>query len=176
METSDRDPGVVVETDPVVAAAQAGDEAASMLPDQRSGWTPATEPTEADRAALRRYMQALDDADLDTMAELLAEDVRTTMPPWPMWFRGRDAVMRALAASWDPALPGYVGRLLTVRTGANGQPAVATYARRLDDADHMPFGISVITLADSRIVEIVAFHDVGLFPAFGLPARLPIAA
>jgi RNA polymerase sigma-70 factor (ECF subfamily) len=63
-----------------------------------------------------------------------------------------------------------------VRTGANGQPAVATYAWGLDDADHMPFGISMITLADSRIVEIGTFHDVGLIPAFGLPARLPIAA
>jgi hypothetical protein len=30
-------------------------------------------------------------------------------------------------------------------------------------------------MLDSKIVEIVAFHDLGLFPVFGLPARLSLA-
>jgi RNA polymerase sigma-70 factor (ECF subfamily) len=34
------------------------------LPDRRLDWTPITEPTEAERAAVRRYMEALDHADL----------------------------------------------------------------------------------------------------------------
>jgi len=145
------------------------------LPDQRLDWTTTSEPTAADRAAVRRYMAALERADLAAIADLLAEDIRTTMPPWPTWFQGRDQVMRALTASWDPATPGYVGRFRTVLTEANGQPAVATYARGLDDADHSPFAISVLSLQDGTIVEIVAFHDLSLFPAFGLPARLPSA-
>jgi RNA polymerase sigma-70 factor (ECF subfamily) len=46
-------------------------------------------------------MDAVEGADLAAVADLLAEDIRTTMPPYPVWFAGRDAVMAALAASWD---------------------------------------------------------------------------
>jgi len=145
------------------------------LPDRRLDWSPTTAPDHAQRVAVRRYMQALERADLAAVAELLAEDIRTTMPPWPTWFQGRQDVMRALAASWDPTAPGYVGRFRTLPTRANGQPAVATYARRLDDTEHLPFAISVLTFVGTTITEIVAFHDVGLFPAFGLPATVPSA-
>jgi RNA polymerase sigma-70 factor, ECF subfamily len=146
-----------------------------LLPDRRLDWAPSIEPTDDERAVLRRYMDALERADLAAMAALLAEDVRTVMPPWPMWFLGRDAVMSALKASWDPGSPGYVGRFLTVPTRANGQSAVATYARSHGDAEHKPFGISVLQIEDGRIVEIVAFHDLALFPAFALPTALPPA-
>ena len=109
-------------------------------------------------------------------AALLADDVRTTMPPWPMWFEGRRDVIRALAASWDPAAPAYVARFRTVLTGANGQPAVATYTRRRGDAEHRPFGISVLDIAGGSIINIVAFHDVDLFGAFELPDTLAPAS
>ena len=66
-------------------------------------------PTEQERAVLRRYMDAVERADLDAVAKLLAEDVRTTMPPFPMWFQGRDAVLGSLAASWDPKSPALRG-------------------------------------------------------------------
>ncbi len=56
-------------------------------------------------------------------------------------------------------------------TRANGQPAVATYAKGHDDAEHKPFGISVLQVEAGRIVEIVAFHDLRLFPAFALPTE-----
>ena len=144
------------------------------LPERRLEWSPA-EPTEEERVVVRRYMQAVERADLAAFAELLAEDVRTTMPPYPMWFQGRDAVMAALAASWDPGAPGYVGRLRTLPTLANRQPAVATYARRLDDAEHRPFAISVLRIADGHIVDMTAFHDPAMFPAFALPPVLPPA-
>jgi hypothetical protein len=45
------------------------------------------------------------------------------MPPYPMWFQGRDAVVAALAASWDARSPGYVGRFQMVPTRANRHPA-----------------------------------------------------
>ena len=144
----------------------------ATMPERRLDWTATNRPTSAERDLVRRFMDALDRADLATVAELLAEDVRTTMPPWPMWFEGRRDVMRALVASWDPAAPGYVGRFRTVLTGANGQPAVATYTRRPGDAEHRPFGISVLDIAGGSIIEIVAFHDVDLFAAFELPAAL----
>ncbi|MEU0484104.1 sigma-70 family RNA polymerase sigma factor [Streptosporangium sp. NPDC006013] len=142
------------------------------LPEHRLDWAPSTGPTERERAVLRRYMDAMERADLAAVADLLAEDVRTAMPPWPMWFRGRDAVMTALAASWDTGSPDYVGRFRMVPTRANRQPALATYVRRPGEPAYSAFGISVMRIEDDRIVEATAFHDLGLFPAFALPTTL----
>src|SRR6266511_5169641 len=80
------------------------------LPERRLDWQRSAESTEREQAVLRRYMDAVERADLAAVANLLAEDVRATMPPYPMWHQGRPTVMAALAASWDPGLPGYVGR------------------------------------------------------------------
>ncbi|HEX6673763.1 MAG TPA: sigma-70 family RNA polymerase sigma factor [Actinomycetes bacterium] len=145
------------------------------LPERRGEWAPATEPTERERAVLRRYVDAVERADLAEVAALLADDVRTAMPPWPMWFQGRDSVVAALATSWDPGSPWYVGRFRMVPTGANRQPAVAAYVRRPDDPAYRAFAITVLQIEDGRIVEATAFHDLGLFPAFALPVELPPA-
>jgi RNA polymerase sigma-70 factor, ECF subfamily len=143
------------------------------LPRRRLDWAPAAEPTERERAVLRRYMDAVERADLAAVAELLAEDVRATMPPFPMWYQGRAAVVGSLAASWNPDAPGYVGRFRMVPTRANGQPAVAAYIRGPGDAEHRGFAIGVLRIDRDRIVELTAFHDLGLFAAFGLPEVLP---
>jgi RNA polymerase sigma-70 factor (ECF subfamily) len=121
-------------------------------------------------------MDAVERADLAAMADLLAEDVRTTMPPYPMWFQGRDSVLAALAASWSRDSPGYVGRFQMVPTRANRQPAAAAYVRRPDDPAYRAFAIAVLRIEDGRIVELTAFHDPGLFPAFALPAAVETAA
>ncbi|GIG88259.1 sigma-70 family RNA polymerase sigma factor [Plantactinospora endophytica] len=143
------------------------------LPERRLDWAPATEPTEEERAVLRRYVAALERADLATVAGLLAEDVRTTMPPFPEWFRGRESVLRALESSWDPDLPDYVGRFRTLPTRANGRPAVASYVRRPGEHDYRPFAIGLLWIEAGKITEMVAFHDPELFTAFALPAYLP---
>jgi RNA polymerase sigma-70 factor, ECF subfamily len=139
------------------------------LPQRRLEWAPSAKPTEQERAVLRRYMDAVERADLAAVADLLAEDVRTMMPPYPMWFQGRDAVVAALAASWDKGSPSYVGRFQLVPTQANRQPAAAAYIRRPDDSAYRAFAISVLEIKDSRIVSVTAFHDPALFPAFALP-------
>lgn len=144
-----------------------------QLPQQRLDWTSQKEPTEQERAVLRRYMDAMNRTDLTAIADLLAEDVRTTMPPWPMWFQGRDAVVQAVRMGWNATDPGYVGRLRVVRAGANLQPSVATYVKGVGDTAYLPFAIGVLRVVHGRIEEITAFHSPGLFPAFGLPATLP---
>jgi RNA polymerase sigma-70 factor (ECF subfamily) len=143
-----------------------------QLPPSRADWAPAP-PTGAERAVLRRYLAAVSGADLAGVADLLAEDVRTTMPPFPLWFAGRSAVLGALAASWDPALPAYVGRLHLVPVTANGGLAAAAYALRPGDPEYRPFAISVAGFEQGRIAELTAFHDTALFPAFGLPMSFP---
>jgi RNA polymerase sigma-70 factor (ECF subfamily) len=143
------------------------------LPARRADWAPSTQPTAEERAVLRRYMDAMESADPAAVAALLAEDVRTAMPPWPMWFRGRDTVVAALTASWDPSDPGYVGRFRMLPTRANGSLAVATYVRTREDPDHRAFAISVLRIEHGLVAEVTAFHDTHLFPAFDLPLRLP---
>jgi RNA polymerase sigma-70 factor, ECF subfamily len=137
------------------------------LPERRMEWTPDSSADE--RQVLRRYMDAVERADLDAVAALLAEEVRTTMPPYVVWFQGRDAVMAALAASWDPGAPEYVGRFRMVPTVANGRPAAAAYVRGPGESAYRAFAIGVLRVEGGRIAEITAFHDPGLFPAFGLP-------
>jgi RNA polymerase sigma-70 factor (ECF subfamily) len=139
------------------------------LPERRLEWAPAAEPTERERAVLRRYMDAVERADLTAVAGLLAEDVRTTMPPYPVWSQGRAAVMAALAASWDAGSPHYVGRFRMVSTRANGQPAAAAYLRAPGESAFRAAAIAVLRIEDDRIAEITAFHDPGLFAAFALP-------
>jgi RNA polymerase sigma-70 factor, ECF subfamily len=143
------------------------------LPEHRLDWAPATEPTERERTVLRRYMEAMERADLAAVADLLAEDARTAMPPWPMWFQGREAVVASLRASWDATSPYYVGRFRMLPTRANRQPAVAVYVRGLDEPTYRPFAISVLLIEHGRITEVVSFHDADLFPAFDMPAEPP---
>jgi RNA polymerase sigma-70 factor (ECF subfamily) len=143
------------------------------LPERRMDWAPSEEPTEQERAVLRRYMDAVERADLAAVADLLAEEVRTTMPPYPMWFEGREAVVAALTASWDAGSPGYVGRFRMTPTRANRQPAVAAYVRGRDKPVYRAFAISVLRIENGRIVEATGFHEPGLFPAFAPPLTLP---
>lgn len=143
-----------------------------QLPERRLEWTVSTEPTEHERAILRRYMEAVERADLNAVAELLAEDVRATMPPFREWFQSRDEVMAALATSWDPTSPNYVGRFRMLPTAANGQPAVAGYTRAPGDPSYRAFAIGVLRIEGDLIVETTAFHEPRLFPLFSLPMAL----
>ncbi|GAA2123622.1 RNA polymerase subunit sigma-70 [Streptomyces synnematoformans] len=104
------------------------------------------------RNLLDAYVSAFETADVSKLVQLLREDARFGMPPFPMWFRGRDAVAgfvgsRVLA---DP------GGLRLLPTRANGQPAVAAY-RRGTDGVHWAHAVHVLTVDDMLITRIVAF-------------------
>jgi RNA polymerase sigma-70 factor, ECF subfamily len=142
------------------------------LPERRLEWAPAGDPTDEERKLLRRYMEAFERADAPAVAALLREDFRATMPPFPMWFLGREATRRALTASFDPGAAGYQGRFRMLPTRANRQPAIAAYVRRPTDRAYRPFAIGVIGVEAGLIAEIDSFHAPELFPAFDLPAAL----
>jgi RNA polymerase sigma-70 factor (ECF subfamily) len=144
-----------------------------QLPDRRLDWARPGRTSERERAVLRRYMAAVERADLAAVAHLLAEEVRAAMPPYPMWFQGRDAVLATLARSWDPASPHWVGRFRLREVRANGVPAMATYLCGPGDRTYRAAAIAVPRIEGDRVAELTAFHDPGLFPAFGLPAELP---
>jgi len=89
------------------------------------------------------------------------------MPPFAVWFTGRDAVTRFLAARAF-AEPGAV---LMTPTSANGQPAVADY-RRDDDGVMRAHAIHVLTPGENGITAITVFLEPALFGVFGMPETL----
>ncbi|MGE2814975.1 sigma-70 family RNA polymerase sigma factor [Mycobacterium heidelbergense] len=129
----------------------------------------AVEPDDAQlRELLDRYCAAFENADMAALSELLQAGVKLEMPPLPMWFTGRDTVMRFLAArAFTKA-----GDIVMVRTAANAQPAVAEY-RRSADGVLRAHSIHVLTAGHEAgtagIAAITVFLDPALFSAFGLP-------
>jgi RNA polymerase sigma-70 factor (ECF subfamily) len=113
---------------------------------------------------LDRYCAAFEKADVAALTELLQTDVKLEMPPVPVWFSGREDVLRFLIAR-AIAQP---GDLAMVPTAANGQPAVAEY-RRAEDHVMRAHSIHVLTPGADGIAGITVFLDPALFTAFGLP-------
>jgi RNA polymerase sigma-70 factor (ECF subfamily) len=125
----------------------------------------AAEPEDAARRdLLDRYCAAMEAGDVAALTELLQADVRLEMPPLPVWFAGREAVLRFLAKRAFAN----AGDILLIPTGANGQPAVAEY-RRDDDRVMRGHSIHVITTGAIGIEGITVFLDPKLFAVFGMP-------
>jgi RNA polymerase sigma-70 factor, ECF subfamily len=122
----------------------------------------------AGRDLLDRYCAAFENSDMPALTALLQADVRLEMPPLPIWFTGRDTVLRFLAgrAFTKP------GDVAMVTTAANGQPAVAEY-RRTADGVMRAHSIHVLTAGLTNgaagIAALTVFLDPSLFTAFGLP-------
>ena len=126
----------------------------------------AVEPDDAKRRELLdRYCAAFENADMAALTELLQADVRLEMPPVPVWFTGRDAVMRFLAVRAFTR----AGDIVMIPTAANGQPAVAEYRRSSDDV-MQSHSIHVLTTGAAGIAALTVFLDPALFSAFGLPS------
>ncbi len=136
------------------------------LPADRAEWTRG-ESTEGEREVLRRYLDIAQRMDVEAMATLLHEDVTLTMPPAPLWFVGRDAMLNFLRTSLDPASPMYFGAWKHVVTRANGMPAAAGYVRRPGTAVYRAQALDVLRIRDGLITEITTFEP-HLFTAFGL--------
>ena len=121
------------------------------------------------RQIVNRFADAWERNDVDAVVAMLADDARMTMPPWPSWYRGRDAVATFLRA-WPLSVR---KRWQLLPTGANGQPAVAGYLWDEQASTFRPETIIVLTFRAARIEEITAFRSPELFPHFGLPEQLP---
>jgi RNA polymerase sigma-70 factor, ECF subfamily len=130
--------------------------------------TDAVEPDdETQRELLDRYVDAFERYDMASLTSLLHEDATQSMPPYEMWLEGRDDIFRW----WFGPGAGCRGSRL-LATSANGRPAFGQY-RPSDDGGYDPWALQVVELSNGRIVELTFFLDTaGLFPLFGLPARL----
>jgi RNA polymerase sigma-70 factor (ECF subfamily) len=123
------------------------------------------------RQIVDRFADAWGRNDVDAIVAMLADDARMTMPPWPRWYTGRDAV-KTFLGNWPLAVR---KRWRVLATGANGQPAVAGYLWDEQTAAFRPETIIVLTLRGPRVAEITAFRSPELFPLFGLPEQLESA-
>jgi RNA polymerase sigma-70 factor (ECF subfamily) len=127
--------------------------------------------TAADRAALAAFMDAWERADTAALASLLREDARWAMPPAPLWFDGRAAIVRLYTL-----FPiDFQGRQFRMRaSGANRQPAAAAYVRGVGETRFSLAALHVLRVERGLIAEVTTFSP-EMCGAFGdLPATLDL--
>jgi RNA polymerase sigma-70 factor, ECF subfamily len=137
------------------------------LPDRSQQETLRSLGDERLRALIDAYVDAWARGDVDAVKALLAEDAVFSMPPWSMWWRGRDTI-----AGFAPEAKDICARARSLPIRVNGQLAVACYGEDADTARHLPLAIDVLTLEGALIKEITAFVTPEIFPRLGLPAEL----
>jgi ketosteroid isomerase-like protein len=138
------------------------------LPAERRDWTADGADDPATLDLVRRYTEASVATDVDGLAALLRDDARSSMPPTPGLYVGRDTIVN----SWiEDGFPG-MKHLRAVVTSVNRQPAVAFYLWRKKEGAYLPLTIDVLRVNGGKISEIITFHG-DQFPRLGLPERLP---
>jgi RNA polymerase sigma-70 factor (ECF subfamily) len=129
---------------------------------------PSRPMVEADEALLARYVEAFERYDIDTLTSLLHEDATQSMPPYDLWLRGRDDVLKW----WFGPGIGCRGSRVIPTVAANGAHAFGQY-KPAADGGYEPWALQVLELSGGQIVEFTFFLDAQpLFALFGLPARL----
>ena len=122
-------------------------------------------PTPRERELVQALIDIHEGADAARAAELLAEDVRVTMPPNPWLYEGRESVLTLFEFGTGYSGP---GEWRLVPTAANRQPATASYLRGWDDTVFRAFKIDVFDIRGGLVAQITTFGG-DLFEAFGLP-------
>lgn len=131
---------------------------------------PAYEPQAAEDEArlLQVFMRAWEHGETEALVEALRDDVRWTMPPAPLWFDGRGAVVNMLRLF----PPDWQGRSLKmIATRANAQPATASYLRGAGETVYRLAGLHVLRAQDGHIAEITTFAP-SLCAGFALSPEL----
>ena len=137
--------------------------ARATLDERRATLATGSQP---DEALLARYLHAWESGDLPALVALLHEDVITTMPPLPTWFRGKTALAEFLVPRIGPP-----GERRTVRVACADQLAFAFY-RRQPDGTFRGTAVEVVIAAGGAITELHVFLEPALLAHFGLPAQL----
>ncbi|HLY67524.1 MAG TPA: RNA polymerase subunit sigma-70, partial [Chloroflexota bacterium] len=130
---------------------------------------PARQPdTAAEHRLVVGLTDALERADLDALIGLLVTDVRFSMPPAMLEYRGIESARRLLAAV--TFRPGRTYRVVPTR--ANGQPAFGMYLADPHASVYRAYSLLVITTAGDYITAITGFNT-NVMTRFGLPRTLP---
>ncbi|MFB9319222.1 RNA polymerase subunit sigma-70 [Cryptosporangium minutisporangium] len=134
------------------------------VPARRTDWA-APELTADERRLLAEFIEANERCDAAAAIRIAAQDIRITMPPDRLEFRGLEAIAPLIERAVGPDRE---GDWRLVPTAVNRMPAAASYLRRPGDSVFRAFKIDVLRVADGRIAEITTFGTL-LFPALGLP-------
>ncbi len=124
--------------------------------------------TAAAHRLVARFTDAWERADLDALIELLVTDVRLSMPPVMLEYRGADVARRVFAAV--NFRPGLTYRVVPI--SANGQPAFGMYLADPHAGVYRAYSLVVIAAADDHITAITCFNT-NVMTRFGLPRTLP---
>jgi RNA polymerase sigma-70 factor, ECF subfamily len=127
---------------------------------------------------VRRYTDAMERGDADTLISMLTEDAAWSMPPIPTWFHGLASIRQWLVS--EPLTE----RWKHLPTRANGQLAVGCYLFDTGKGRYIPAVIDVLTLDGGNIAAVTGFltadvterpgaDGAEIFARFGLPAGLP---
>ena len=149
----------------VVAVNSALQRARSRLPAKNDALVQPSEPRQ--RELLDRYVAAFQNADVDGLVAVLAEDAVFEMPPFLTWFAGSAAIGTFLGARMRA-----FGSTPVIRTTANGQPAMALYPPGAG-GQHRLHALHVLTLESRGVSRVVSFQDVDALRHFALPQLLP---
>jgi len=126
-----------------------------------------TQPNSEQRNLLVRYIDAFEHFDVDALVALVHDDVTLSMPPHPLWLRGRDDFGR-----WLRNTSGHCRHMRLVAISVNGSPSAAVYQPVREGEPPAPFAVHVLEVSGDRIAAVHAFLDPRLFPALRLP-QLP---
>jgi RNA polymerase sigma-70 factor, ECF subfamily len=140
------------------------------LPRHRLEWAH-SEPSREERELLERYVEAADAGDPAAMVAVLRNDALCTMPPDPRWLVGREKIVEAwVEGGFGDDSWGHLRCLVT--DGANKQPAIACYVKRVGDSEYRPFVLDVLRIEDDAVAEIAVFPLEPLLEALGLPRKI----
>jgi RNA polymerase sigma-70 factor, ECF subfamily len=130
---------------------------------------PVPEMDAEQRELLARYVEAFQAYDIDRLTAVIREDATQSMPPFDLWFEGREDIF---AWFYGPGIGCRGSRLIPVDS-ANGLPAFGQYKPSETGHGYDPWSINVVRLGDGGVKELTFFLDTErLFPLFGLPPRL----
>src|SRR6185437_13682502 len=136
----------------------------NYLADSGSG-RPASQPdTAAEHQLVARFTDALERADLEALVGLLVADVRLSMPPAMLEYRGVDVARRVLTEV--TFRPGRSYRVVPTR--ANGQPAFGRSMADPHTGVYRGYSLLVVTIVGDRITVVTGF-DTSVMSRFGLP-------
>ncbi|MDQ3948899.1 MAG: RNA polymerase subunit sigma-70 [Gemmatimonadota bacterium] len=131
---------------------------------------PRRESHDQERLLLQQYVDATERCDAQSLTRLLRDDVRFSMPPEPIAYVGRDAVVRSWVEGGFGSPPFDDFKCLV--TAANGMPAIANYIRRPGEDHHRAFALDVLRIENGAIAEITAFDLANLVDAFAVPSTI----
>jgi RNA polymerase sigma-70 factor, ECF subfamily len=136
-------------------------DAAGVDPDSMS------EPDDAQRTVVDRYVSAFERADISGLIQLLADDVVLEMPPMLNWYVGPARYAGFIARVFNSRGTDWQMRPLA----ANGQAAVAAYVRP-GSGDYELHTLQVFTVERAAISRTTVFQDAAVFALFDLPATI----